>query len=44
MDEFTTLRTGRSINDHIVEAIIFKAGKTWGDKEENFALVEFKQK
>ena len=44
IDEFTTLKTGRSINKFIVEAIVFKAGKTWGGGEDNYALVEFKQK
>jgi len=42
-EEFTTLKTGRKQNKHIVEAIIFKAGKVWGRDQENYALVEFKQ-
>jgi type IV secretory pathway TraG/TraD family ATPase VirD4 len=44
VDEFTTLKTGRKRNNFIVEAIVFKAGKTWGEKNKNFALVQFKQK
>lgn len=44
IDDFTTLRTGRSINNFIVEAVVFKAGKLWGDEENNYALATFKQK
>ena len=44
IDEFTTLKTGRKTNRHIVEAIVFKAGKTWGDDNDNYALAKFKQK
>lgn len=43
-DFFTTLKTGRKVNNHIVEAIVFKAGKLWGKEKKNFALVEFKQR
>lgn len=41
-DHFTTLKTGRKSNNHIVQTIVFKAGKLWGDGE-NYALVEFSQ-
>lgn len=44
IDEFTTLKTGRSANKYIVETVVFKAGKTWGEEGENHALVEFNQK
>ncbi|WP_075342494.1 type IV secretory system conjugative DNA transfer family protein [Tenacibaculum agarivorans] len=44
IDQFTTLKTGRAVNDNIVESVVFKAGKTWGENEENFAVVSFKQK
>ena len=43
-EDFTTLKTGRKKNKNIVEAVIFKAGKSWGREEENYAVVEFKQK
>ena len=42
-DEFTTLKTGRAINKFIVETVVFKAGKTWGDDQDNYTLVRFKQ-
>lgn len=42
-DHFTTLKTGRRVNDYIVEAVVFKAGKVWGKNKENYALVKFKQ-
>lgn len=45
---FTELRTGRKENNFIVEAVVFKAGKMWRSKkdeeEENYAIVDFKQK
>jgi hypothetical protein len=43
-DFFTTLKTGRKRNNYIVESVVFKAGRTWGREESNFALVGFKQK
>ena len=43
IDEFTTLKTGRAANNNIVECFVFKAGKTWGDDNQNHALVQFNQ-
>ena len=43
-DHFTTLRTGRSENNYIVEAVVFRAGTTWGENKQNFALVGFDQR
>lgn len=43
-DYFTTLKTGRASNKYIVEAVVFKAGKLWGQNQDNFAVVEFKQR
>lgn len=42
-DHFTTLKTGRKKNNFTVEAVIFKAGKTWGKDGQNYAIAEFKQ-
>ena len=42
-DHFTTLKTGRKENGHKVQALVFKPGKLWDDKDSNFAIVEFKQ-
>lgn len=42
-DHFTTLKTGRKTNKNIVEAVVFKAGKTWGRDKENYAVCEFRQ-
>ncbi|WP_417799195.1 TraM recognition domain-containing protein [Tenacibaculum sp.] len=42
-DHFTILKTGRKVNNYIVETVVFKAGKAWGKNEENFALVGFRQ-
>ncbi|AXG72971.1 hypothetical protein DVK85_01470 [Flavobacterium arcticum] len=42
-DYFTTLKTGRKVNKYIVEAIVFKAGRTWGREQLNFAKVGFRQ-
>lgn len=44
LDEFTTLKTGRKANKFLVESFVFKAGKTWGEQGENYALATFKQK
>ncbi len=43
-DEFTKLKTGRKANNFIVEAVVFKAGKTWGENGENYTVVKFNQK
>ncbi len=43
-DLFTTLKTGRKANKYKVETVVFKAGKTWGKKKANYALVEFDQR
>jgi hypothetical protein len=43
-DQFTVLKTGRKANNYIVEAVVFKSGKTWGMKEQNFSLVKFNQR
>ncbi len=43
-EEFTTLKTGRAINDFKVEAIVFKAGKIWDRDGSNYAKVEFDQR
>lgn len=43
-DEFTKLKTGRKANKFIVESVVFKAGKTWGENEENYAIVKFDQR
>lgn len=43
-DFFTTLKTGRKINKYLVQSIVFKAGRTWSRKHNNFALVSFNQK
>lgn len=42
-DFFTTLKTGRKANGYIVDAVVFKPGKTWGNEGHNLAVVEFKQ-
>ncbi|MEM9297172.1 MAG: TraM recognition domain-containing protein [Bacteroidota bacterium] len=42
-DHYTTLKTGRQANNFVVEAIVFKAGKVWGQDKRNFAEVEFRQ-
>ncbi|MEQ8470043.1 MAG: TraM recognition domain-containing protein [Marinoscillum sp.] len=42
-DDFTKLKTGRSANNNIVEAVVFKPGKYWGTEKENFAVIEFEQ-
>ncbi|MGH1384293.1 type IV secretory system conjugative DNA transfer family protein [Kordia sp.] len=44
IDDFTTLKTGRKINNFEVEAVVFKAGKLWGEDQDNYALATFKQK
>ncbi|KAB8154268.1 TraM recognition domain-containing protein [Kordia sp. TARA_039_SRF] len=44
IDDFTTLKTGRAANKFIVEAVVFKAGKLWGEHNDNYALASFKQK
>ncbi|WP_421896438.1 type IV secretory system conjugative DNA transfer family protein [Marinoscillum sp.] len=43
-DHFTTLKTGRKRNNFKVEAVVFKAGKEWGDDKKNYAIVEFRQR
>ncbi|MEP1782127.1 TraM recognition domain-containing protein [Reichenbachiella sp.] len=43
-DHFTTLRTGRKINNYKVDTVVFKAGKKWGRDGQNFALVSFDQR
>ncbi len=43
-DHFTSFKTGRKANNYKVETIVFKAGKTWGKKKANYALVEFDQR
>lgn len=42
-EKFTILKTGRKVNNNIVETIVFKAGKVWGQDKQNFALVRFNQ-
>lgn len=43
-DQFTTLKTGRVDNRYKVEAVVFKAGKTWGKEKANFARASFDQR
>ncbi len=43
-DHFTTLKTGRKSNKFIVEAVAFKAGKSWGKDKKNYAIVKFDQR
>ena len=43
-EDFTTLKRGRSINDFIVEAIVFKAGKLWDEGKMNYAKAQFEQR
>ena len=42
-EDFTTLKTGRSVNKFKVDAIVFKAGKIWDKEGSNYARVEFDQ-
>ncbi len=43
-DHFTTLKTGRKTNKYIVQAVVFKAGKSWGKDKKNYAIVKFNQR
>ncbi|MDO5970306.1 TraM recognition domain-containing protein [Flavivirga aquimarina] len=43
-DHFTTLKTGRKNNNFIVEAVVFKAGKTWGKNNDIFDVAQFDQR
>lgn len=43
-DYFTTLKTGRKRNKYTVEAIVFKAGRTWGIEKSNYMKVGFNQR
>lgn len=43
-DHFTILKTGRKSNNYMVDALVFKAGRTWGKERQNFALVDFSQR
>ncbi|NQZ76466.1 MAG: TraM recognition domain-containing protein [Ekhidna sp.] len=43
-DHFTMLKTGGKQNKYKVEAVVFKAGKTWGKDNQNYAVVEFDQR
>ncbi|NEQ53933.1 MAG: type IV secretory system conjugative DNA transfer family protein [Leptolyngbya sp. SIO3F4] len=43
-DHFTTFKAGRKANAFKVQAVAFKAGKTWGKEQQNFAVVEFDQR
>ena len=42
-DHYSTLKTGGNINNGIVEAVAFKAGKKWDSEGNNFTVLEFDQ-
>jgi hypothetical protein len=42
-DFFTTLKTGRAKNNFKVQCVVFKSGRLWGVKKQNYTLVEFSQ-
>ena len=42
-DEFTTLRTGGSVNGGYVDAVLFQAGRPWNASRTNYLNVTFKQ-
>lgn len=42
-DFFTTLKTGRKRNNNIIECIVFKTGRLFGRKKQNYLLTPFKQ-
>lgn len=40
---FTTLRTGGPMNNYMVDAVVFSAGRTWAATQSNWIKVSFRQ-